>query len=254
MPRLKRQEQPTDTAGNRWTASQLVAFNLARARSKAGMTQQEAAVAISRYSETEWTQATVATAEGSIGGARVRQFNPSELLAFCFVFDVPISWFFMPPPVGSAEAERLDMPHHPGGIAWEWIFGRTAPTETNIDDYLGHQDRWPETTRPMMPNQPGAPVTARLTPTISLGPPMTEKELPYFYILGMLRRGLGGSLDLRRPTKESEADWFADAGAVLHRVAELFNGIGRRGPSPHHVMRQKDLDDAKDIYTGSKTV
>ena len=142
----------------------------------------------------------------------------------------------------------------PWPIPWAEIFGRTAPTETNIDDYLGHQDRWPETTRPMTPNQPGAPVTAGLTPTINLGPPMTEKELPYFYMLGMLRRGLGGSLDLRRPTKESEADWFADAGAVLHRVAELFNGIGRRGPSPHHVMRQKDLDDAKDIYTGSKTV
>ena len=97
MPRSRRKAD-TPPKQTRWTASQLVAFNLTRARHKAGMTQQEAAEAISRYTETEWTQATLATAEGSVTGARIRQFNPSELLAFSFVFDVPITWFFMPPP------------------------------------------------------------------------------------------------------------------------------------------------------------
>ena len=65
MPRSRRQPAPPPK-GTRWTASQLVAFNLARARRKAEMTQQEAADAISRYTESEWTQATVATAEGSV--------------------------------------------------------------------------------------------------------------------------------------------------------------------------------------------
>ena len=75
---------------------------------------------------------------------------------------------------------------------------------------------------------------------------MPEEELPYFYLLSMLRCGLGGSADLRR-SEEGEADWFAGAAAVLHRVSELFTALGRTGPSPRHVMRQKDLDDARRI-------
>ena len=245
MPRSRRQPAPPPKE-TRWTASQLVAFNLTRARRKAEMTQQEAADAISRYTESEWTQATVATAEGSVSGTRIRQFNPSELLAFCFAFDVPIGWFFMPPPSESDYAERLEMPNHAAGIGWGWVFGRTAPTQGNIDDYLGHQDGWPEQGA-WRANDAAAPYDARLDHAIRMGPPMTEKELPFFYLLGMLRRGLGGPRDLRMPTKEAEADWFGDAGAVLHRVAELFNAIGRRGPSPEYVMRQSDLDDARHI-------
>ena len=246
MPRSRRQPAPTPK-DTRWTASQLVAFNLARARRKAEMTQQEAADAISRYTDAEWTQATVATAEGSVSGTRIRQFNPSELLAFCFAFDVPIGWFFMPPAPDSRHAERLEMPNHPMGIGWGWVFGRTAPTEGNIDDYLDHQNGWPERSSRTSATSSDAPSGARLDYGIRLGPPMTEKELPFFYLLGMFRRGLGGPRDLRRPTKEAEADWFGDAGAVLHRVAELFNAIGRRGPSPEYVMRQNDLDDARRI-------
>jgi hypothetical protein len=30
----------------------------------------------------------------------------------------------------------------------------------------------------------------------------------------------------------------------LYRVSELFGAIGTRGPSPSHIMKQKDLDDA----------
>lgn len=246
MPRTRRQPEP-EKVTTRWTASQLVAFNLQRARWKAGMTQQEAAEAISRYTDSEWTQATVATAEGSVSGARIRQFNPSELLGFCFAFDVPIGWFFMPPTIDSDHAERLDMPNHPSGIGWEWVFGRTAPSEANVDDYLGHQDGWPERSRSRIAPANAAPFHAASGPGIALGSPMTEEELPYYYLLGMLRRGLGGSADLRRPTKESEADWFADAAAVLHRVSELFTAIGRRGPSPAHVMRERDLEDARAV-------
>lgn len=68
-----------------------------------------------------------------------------------------------------------------------------------------------------------------------------------YFLLGLFRRGLGGSHDLRRQTSWGEERWFEDASAVLHRVSEVFAAIGRRGPSPSHIMRQKDLDDARRI-------
>ena len=238
MPRLRHQET---TAKQRWNASQLVAFNLARARRKAEMTQQDAAEAISRYTEAEWTQATVATAEGSVTGARIRQFSPSELLAFCFAFDVPIGWFFMPPT--GDEAEALEMPKHASGIGWDWVFRRTTPTESDIDAYLDHQGDWARRSEWSSERRPFHDRVGQVLR--GGGQALTDDELQMYFLLGLFRRGLGGPRDLRRPTSWGEERWFEDASAVLNRVAEAFAAIGRRGPSPSQIMRQKDLADAR---------
>ncbi len=237
----KRQQESRAVARPRWNASQLVAFNLARARRKAEMTQQEAAEAISQYMESEWTQATVATAESSVTGARIRQFSPSELLAFCFAFDVPIGWFFMPP--SGDEAESLEMPRHAGGIGWDWVFRRTTPTETNIDTYLDHQGGWIEESDRQSERRPFHDRFGQVFR--GAGTALSDDELQRYFMLGYLRRGLGGPRDLRRHTSWGEAKWFEDASALMNRMAELFAAIGPKGNSPSHVMRQKDLDDAR---------
>ena len=145
-----------------WTPSQLVAFNLARARHKAGLTQHEAAAQISRYTATTWTQAIVATAEGTVTvGNRARQFNPTELLAFSFAFDVPIAWFFMPPPDPESHPDRVRMANHPDGIGWDRVFSRTAPTTANIDAYLHHQGHWFR--NPLHATTTNAPIDATAT-------------------------------------------------------------------------------------------
>ena len=234
MQRIRR-EEPTAAAKPRWNASQLVAFNLARARRKSAMTQQEAADAISRYSETEWTQATVATAESSVTGARIRQFSPSELLAFCFAFDVPVGWFFMPPT--DDEAEALEMPKHPGGIGWDWVFRRTTPTESNIDVYLGHQGDWARRAESMSQRPP---FHERFGNVLRGSQALNDEELQTYFLLGLLRRGLGGSSDLRRGTVWGEGQWFSEASGVLQRVDDTFAAIGGHGPSPRHFLRKKD--------------
>lgn len=242
MQRIRR-EEPTAAAKPRWNASQLVAFNLARARRKSAMTQQEAADAISRYSETEWTQATVATAESSVTGARIRQFSPSELLAFCFAFDVPVGWFFMPPT--DDEAEALEMPKHPGGIGWDWVFRRTTPTESNIDVYLGHQGDWARRAESMSQRPP---FHERFGNVLRGSQALNDEELQTYFLLGLLRRGLGGSSDLRRGTVWGEGQWFSEASGVLQRVADTFAAIGGHGPSPRHFMRKKDAADSTRIW------
>ena len=114
-----------------WTASQVVAHNVTCARRLRGLTQVEVAERLRRFIGTNWTQATVAQAEGSISGTRVRQFTANELVALARTFDLPVLFFFMP-----AEDERrgfatTDSP--PGGWPWEHLLMLV----------WGHRDNFP---------------------------------------------------------------------------------------------------------------
>lgn len=80
------------------TANQIVAFNLARAREWKNWTQDEAADALEPYLGKRWSKASFSQAERSIAGKFIRQFTADEILAFARAFDLPIGWFFMPPP------------------------------------------------------------------------------------------------------------------------------------------------------------
>lgn len=102
----------------RWTASQVVAHNVTRARELRGLTQVEVAERLSRFTGTKWTQATVAQAEGSVGGQRVRQFTANELVALARTFDLSILFFFMPPDDGDG---RLVTDDARTGLPWEYL-------------------------------------------------------------------------------------------------------------------------------------
>jgi transcriptional regulator with XRE-family HTH domain len=80
------------------TPNQVVAFNLALARQRKGWTQEEAAQALEPYLGKRWSKASVSQAERSIAGRFVRNFDADELVAFARAFEVPVTWFFMPPP------------------------------------------------------------------------------------------------------------------------------------------------------------
>ncbi len=104
--------------GRRWTASQVVAHNLTRARELRGLTQTEVAERLSRFSGSNWSQATVAQAEGSVSGQRIRQFTANELVALARTFDLPLVFFFLPPDDGSG---RLVTDDAKGGLPWEYL-------------------------------------------------------------------------------------------------------------------------------------
>lgn len=118
----------TDT--RRWTASQVVAHNLTRARELRGLTQSEVAERLSRFTESNWSQTTVAQAEGSVGGQRVRQFTANELVALARTFDLPVLFFFLPPDDGEG---RLMTDDAKGGLPWEYL----------LVLLLGHRDSFP---------------------------------------------------------------------------------------------------------------
>jgi transcriptional regulator with XRE-family HTH domain len=93
--------------------NQVVAFNLARAREDKGWTQDQAAEALAPYLGTRWSKASVSQAERSIAGKFIRKFDADEIVAFARAFELPISWFFMPPPPWSNQpgvAVKLSTP------------------------------------------------------------------------------------------------------------------------------------------------
>lgn len=88
-----------------WTINQLVAYNLAKARRLRGWTQDEAAGVLERYTGGRWSKASWSAAERSVDGVRVRQFGADDLVAFSLCFDLPLSWWLMPPGTDDPDVE-----------------------------------------------------------------------------------------------------------------------------------------------------
>lgn len=126
MARSKDKPEPTA-----WTASQVVAHNMARAREIRRLTQAEVAERLSTFTGSPWSQASVAQAEGSVAGDRVRQFTANELVALARTFDLPVLYFFLPPEDG-----RLAFAV-PDGHKQEW------PWEYLLMLVWGHMDNFP---------------------------------------------------------------------------------------------------------------
>ena len=102
------------------TPNQVVAFNLAQARQLRGWTQQQAIDALEPFLGARWSVANYSAAERSVDGGRVRNFDADEIVAFARAFELPVTWFFMPPPpwaspgvpakLQTPDAERFGQP------------------------------------------------------------------------------------------------------------------------------------------------
>jgi transcriptional regulator with XRE-family HTH domain len=103
-----------------------VAHNLTQARLLRGLTQADIAERLTKFTGTPWSATTVAQAEGSVSGNRVRQFTANELVALARTFDLPVLYFFFPPEDRSGELRTPDA----GGWPWEYllllVWGHTA--------------------------------------------------------------------------------------------------------------------------------
>ena len=94
----KSPRKPAEARYRGMTPNQVVAYNLLRARQLRGWTQDQAAAALEAYLGVRWSKASFSQAERSVGGKFVRQFDADEVVAFARGFELPITWFFMPPP------------------------------------------------------------------------------------------------------------------------------------------------------------
>src|SRR5262245_58950571 len=81
-----------------YSPNQVVALNVSRARAMRGWTQEQASAALAPYLGTRWSNASFSAVERSIAGTRVKQFSADELVALSRGFELPLGWFFLPPP------------------------------------------------------------------------------------------------------------------------------------------------------------
>ncbi len=111
MPRGRRRAVPdrhqasTDAKGAIADLNEVVAYNFRRARERRGWTQDEAATRLEPFIGQRLPQASISAIERAYEGDRRREFDAQEVLAFACAFDLPLIWFFLPPP-GDTRALR----------------------------------------------------------------------------------------------------------------------------------------------------
>jgi transcriptional regulator with XRE-family HTH domain len=128
------------------TANQVVAYNLRVARIIRGWTQTEAAEKLAPHLGVTWSKASYSAAERSVEGGRVRNFSADDLVAFALGFDLPLTWFFLPPdPDDNGRIPLLLTPSSPEGtgdlpgLLLELVFGspeRQVRLEERLDEIL----------------------------------------------------------------------------------------------------------------------
>lgn len=86
--------------------NQVVAYNFRQARELRGWTQDEAAMALEPLVGQRLPQASISAIERAYEGDRRREFDAQEILAFALAFNLPLVWFFLPPPGDHRTLER----------------------------------------------------------------------------------------------------------------------------------------------------
>lgn len=118
---------PDEVPGQHVTLNQIVAFNMARWRKAAEMTQEELGERLGG-----WSNATVSAAERSWDGRRIRQFDADDLLAIALALDVPLAALFLPPDDDGARVRYLFHAHEHGASCSDMgdLFGLLLPEST----------------------------------------------------------------------------------------------------------------------------
>jgi transcriptional regulator with XRE-family HTH domain len=102
---------PEPAESERIDVNAVVSYNLRAIREKRGWTQTGVAERLSRLTGHLLPQASISAMERGFDGERRRRFDAHELYLLSVVFDVPIAYFFVPPPdTGFAELADTHRP------------------------------------------------------------------------------------------------------------------------------------------------
>lgn len=109
MVRARKKQEPTPRpqSPDALDVNAVVSFNLKAIRERRGWTQQSVAERLSHLTGHQLPQASISAMERGFDGERRRRFDAHELYLFSVVFDVPIAYFFVPPP-GTGMAVLVD--------------------------------------------------------------------------------------------------------------------------------------------------
>jgi transcriptional regulator with XRE-family HTH domain len=127
-PRKRPPPKPAEPAG--LDVNAVVSYNLRAIRERRGMTQQQVADRLAQLTGHLLPQASISAMERGFDGERRRRFDAHELYLLSVVFEVPIAYFFIPPP--DTGAGELADTRRPIAELWRSLLG--------TDDQLGPVD------------------------------------------------------------------------------------------------------------------
>lgn len=110
--RARKKTDPTELprpigASSGMDVNAVVSYNLKAIRERKGWTQQEVADNLGQLTGHVLPQASISAMERGFDGERRRRFDAHELYLLSVIFDVPIAYFFVPPP-GSERTQLAD--------------------------------------------------------------------------------------------------------------------------------------------------
>src|SRR6266508_3513733 len=130
-PRAKKEETPDAETRLPWKegmdVNAIVSYNVKAARERRGMTQEDVAEGLAQLTGHQLPQASISAMERGFDGERRRRFDAHELYLLSVVFNVPIAYFFIPPP-GTGFGELADT-RRPIAELWRSLLG----TEDQLD-------------------------------------------------------------------------------------------------------------------------
>jgi transcriptional regulator with XRE-family HTH domain len=107
--------------------NQIVASNLARARRLRGWTQAETVKQLDQRAGVQTTVVNLSAYERSVDGKRRREFDADDLLAYARTFQLPITWFLLPP---DPTQPKLSTEDHPDGraptLVLDWLYRESS--------------------------------------------------------------------------------------------------------------------------------
>jgi transcriptional regulator with XRE-family HTH domain len=111
----------------------VVSYNIKAIRERRGMTQQQVAEHLARLTKHLLPQASISAMERGFDGDRRRRFDAHELYLLATVFNVPIVYFFLPPP--DTGLKVLADTHRPISELYASLLGHDSQLEP-VDDRL----------------------------------------------------------------------------------------------------------------------
>jgi transcriptional regulator with XRE-family HTH domain len=130
----KRVDQPAPrTSDEGLDVNAVVSYNVRAIRERLGLTQQGVAERLAALTGHQLPQASISAMERGFDGERRRRFDAHELYLLSQVFDVPIAYFFIPPP-GMTGTELADT-RRPVAELYRSLLGTDAQLEA-IDERL----------------------------------------------------------------------------------------------------------------------
>jgi transcriptional regulator with XRE-family HTH domain len=141
MVRARKRAPTTDEASapgaapdGRVDVNAVVSYNVKAIRERRGWTQQYVAEQLARLTGHLLPQASISAMERGVDGDRRRRFDAHELYLLATVFDVPIVYFFLPPP--DPGLSQLADTHRPVAELYAALLGHDRQLEP-VDDRLG---------------------------------------------------------------------------------------------------------------------